>query len=137
MSPQAFVFDRLRASQMRQPRGIVGKLVGQGMTRQTRESNDWTISLLPVQPNDHVTEVDFGPGRAVESVSQMASAGLAAGIDFSEAMVRQVGRLNDSKMDRGRVELRITVLRNFMSERNQCNMYDTPWMAFAERYYLP
>ncbi len=42
MSLQAFIFGRLLTSQLHQPRGIIGKLVGRGMARQNKESNDWT-----------------------------------------------------------------------------------------------
>ncbi len=107
MSLQAFIFGRLLASQVRQPRGIIGKIVGRGMARQNKESNDWTISLLNVQAEDHVLEVGFGPGAAIKSVSQMASKGFVAGIDFSGTMVQQASKLNQSEIKSGRVELKI------------------------------
>jgi SAM-dependent methyltransferase len=107
MSLQAFIFGRLLASQLRQPKGIIGKLVGRGMARQNKESNDWTISLLNIQAEDHVLEVGFGPGVAIKSVSQMTSKGFVAGIDFSEAMVQQASKLNKSEIKSGRVELKI------------------------------
>ena len=107
MSLQAFIFGRLLASQLRQPKGIIGKIVGRGMARPNKESNDWTISLLNIQAEDHVLEVGFGPGVAIKSVSQMASEGFVAGIDFSAAMVQQAGKLNASEIKNGTVELKI------------------------------
>ncbi len=107
MSLQAFIFGRLLASQARQPRGIIGKIVGRGMARQNKESNDWTISLLNIQAEDHVLEVGFGPGVAIKSVSQMTTKGFVAGIDFSKAMVQQASKLNQSEIKSGRVELKI------------------------------
>ena len=106
MSLRTILFGRLLASQIRQPRGLLGRLVGRGMARQNKESNDWTISLLNVQPDDHVLEVGFGPGLAIKSVSQIASKGFVAGIDFSRAMVQQASKLNASEVKAGRVELR-------------------------------
>ena len=106
MSLRTILFGRLLASQIRQPRGFLGGLVGRGMARQNKESNDWTISLLNVQPDDHVLEVGFGPGLAIKSVSQMAAKGFVAGIDFSRAMVQQASKLNASEIKGGRVELR-------------------------------
>ncbi len=107
MSLQAFIFGRLLASQARQPRGIIGKIVGRGMARQDKESNDWTISLLNVQAEDHILEVGFGPGLAIKSVSQMALKGFVAGIDFSETMVQQASKLNESEIKNGTLELKI------------------------------
>lgn len=121
MSLQAFIFGRLLASQLRQPRGIIGKLVGRGMARQNKESNDWTIALLNVQPDDRVMEVGFGPGVAIKSVSQMASEGFVAGIDFSAAMVQQAGKLNASEIKDGRVELKIADVSSIPYDDNSFN----------------
>ncbi|MEE8372942.1 MAG: methyltransferase domain-containing protein [Dehalococcoidia bacterium] len=68
--------------------------MGRGMARQNRESNDWTVSLLDVLPTDRILEVGFGPGAAVKSVAELTPEGFVAGIDFSETMVQQAGRLN-------------------------------------------
>ncbi len=106
MSLRSFLFGRLLASQLRQPRGLIGSLVGRGMARQNKESNDWTISLLHIKPDDHVLEVGFGPGVAIKSVSEQATRGFVAGIDFSKAMVQQASRLNAVEIKEGRVELK-------------------------------
>ena len=69
MSLRTFLNGRLLASQFRQPRGFIGKIIGQGMVRDNTESNNWTISLLDVQPDDNVLEVGFGPGVAIKTLS--------------------------------------------------------------------
>jgi len=70
------------------------------------ESNDWTVSLLDIQPNDRVLEVGFGPGLAVRSAAKLASQGFVAGIDHSETMVREAGKLNAQGIQSGRIELK-------------------------------
>lgn len=80
--------------QARRPSGFVGRFVSRSMARQNKESNDWTVSLLDVLPTDRILEVGFGPGAAVKSVAELTPEGFVAGIDFSETMVQQAGRLN-------------------------------------------
>ncbi len=106
MSLRSMLFGRFLAHQAQQPKGLIGKLVGRGMGRQNRESNDWTISLLDIKPDDRVLEVGFGPGLAIQSAAQIASNGFVAGIDFSQAMLQQANKLNIVKIKEGRIELK-------------------------------
>lgn len=93
-------------SQFGRPRGLFGILAGLLMARLNRERNAWTVELLDVQPADHVLEVGFGPGLAIEQVAELAVDGFVAGIDHSETMVRQAGKRNATAISDGRVELR-------------------------------
>lgn len=76
------------------------------MARRNKESNDWTVSLLDIQSNDHVLEVGFGPGLSVRSAAKLASHGFVAGIDHSETMVREAGKVNSQEIQSGRIELK-------------------------------
>lgn len=100
------LFGRLFAGQLRRPQGLLGRFIGRKMAGQNKESNDWTVSLLDIQPNDHVLEVGFGPGLAIKSAAQLASDGFVAGIDFSETMVKQASKLNFQGIESGRIELK-------------------------------
>ena len=92
--------------QYRQPSGAIGRWIGGKMARQHRPENLWTVSLLDVQPADHVLEIGFGPGIAVEEVARRASRGLVAGIDFSRTMVAAAKRRNRANVRAGNVDLR-------------------------------
>jgi SAM-dependent methyltransferase len=96
-------------TQFGRPSGFLGHLAGKIMA--SRESNversRWTVSLLELRPNSRVLEIGFGPGIAVEEVSRVAIAGLAAGIDHSEVMLRQASRRNADVIREGRVDLRL------------------------------
>ena len=76
------------------------------MARMDKPSNDWAISLMNIQPNDHLLEIGFGPGMAIKKVSEIASNGFVAGIDFSETMLEQASKLNASAIESGLVELK-------------------------------
>ncbi len=105
MGLRSRLIGRLFAGQLRQPRGLVGRLTGRALARGNKESNDWTVSLLGIQPKDHVLEVGFGPGMAINSAAKLASDGFVAGIDHSETMVKQASKLNSQGIESGRIEL--------------------------------
>ena len=97
---------RTIAEQLRQPTGVLGKLAGHLMARMDKPSNEWAISLINIQPNDHLLEIGFGPGIAIKRVSEIASNGFVAGIDFSETMLEQAREVNASAIKSGLVELK-------------------------------
>jgi SAM-dependent methyltransferase len=97
---------RIVAEQLRQPKGVLGKVAGRLMARMDKPSNDWAISLMNIQPNDHLLEIGFGPGLAIKKVSELASKGFVAGIDFSETMLEQASKLNAVAIESGLVELK-------------------------------
>lgn len=94
-------------SQFGNPRGLLGQLVGVLMAIENRERNRWALSLLDIRPADHLLEIGFGPGWAIKQASQLAVNGLVAGVDRSEAMVRQASWRNRRGIQAGRVALRL------------------------------
>ena len=61
---------RILAEQLRQPKGVLGKLAGRLMARMDNPSNDWAISLMNIQPTGHLPEIGFGPGMAIKNFSE-------------------------------------------------------------------
>ena len=101
------MWQRFIDGQYRQPSGLVGRWIGGKMARQHQPENLWTVNLLDVQPADHILEIGFGPGIAVEAVAQRASSGLVAGVDFSRTMVAAARQRNADAIRAGRVDLRV------------------------------
>ena len=93
-------------SQFAHPEGWVGRFVGTILALKNRERNSWTISMLDIQPNDHVLEIGFGPGQAIQEVAKVATNGFVAGIDLSDVMVAQASQRNAAAIRSGRVLLR-------------------------------
>lgn len=102
------MWQRYIDGQYRRPSGIVGRWIGGKMAQQHRPENAWTVKLLDVQPNDHVLEIGFGPGIAIEAVAQRATNGVTAGVDFSPTMVAAAKRRNGVKIRAGNVDLRLS-----------------------------
>src|SRR6476660_5168526 len=92
--------------QYRQPTGLVGRWIGGKMARQHQPENRWTVNLLDVHPADHILEIGFGPGIAVEAVANRTANGLVAGIDFSQTMVIAARKRNAANVHAGKVDLR-------------------------------
>ena len=56
--------------------------------------NRWTIELLDLKEDEHVLEIGFGPGVAIQMASQRVPRGVVVGIDHSEVMLRQAMKRN-------------------------------------------
>ena len=93
--------------QFRRPHGALGHVAGWIMSRRTSnvDRNEWTVSLLDIQPEDHVLEIGFGPGLAIARAAQLAPRGRIVGVDHSEVMWRQASRRNRAAIRQGLVEL--------------------------------
>lgn len=55
--------------------------------RSNRRRNAWVVSLLDVQPADHVLEIGFGPGMAIAEARRIGPAGHVYGVDHSQVML--------------------------------------------------
>ena len=88
------------------PSGLLGRLIGHVMARETVTANETALELLELQPADHVLEVGFGHGATIARVAAAVSGGRVAGVDPSAEMCRMAGRRNRRAVASGRVELR-------------------------------
>lgn len=88
------------------PSGLLGRLIGHVMARETVTANETALELLEPQPADHVLEVGFGHGATIARVAAAVSRGFVAGVDPSAEMCRMAARRNRRAVASGRVELR-------------------------------
>ena len=102
----AFALDHDVIGQAHHPRGAAGRVIAweMGHRPSNRQRSGWVVSLLGVQPADHVLEIGFGPGLAVAELAR-AGAGHVYGIDHSGVMLRQASRRNAAAIRAGRVTL--------------------------------
>jgi ubiquinone/menaquinone biosynthesis C-methylase UbiE len=90
--------------QYRQPSGLIGRWIGGRMAQQHRPENLWTVNLLDVGNTDHILEIGFGPGFAIQTFARCARH--VAGIDFSRTMVAVARKRNAAAVREGKVDLR-------------------------------
>jgi SAM-dependent methyltransferase len=86
------------------PRGPLGHVAGWLMVRKNQDANAWLVELLGAGPGDHVVEIGFGPGLAVER--NAARGAHVAGVDHSALMVRKASGRVAGAVREGRVDLR-------------------------------
>jgi ubiquinone/menaquinone biosynthesis C-methylase UbiE len=87
------------------PRGLLGRLIGSIMAKETARANDATVATLALQPTDRVLEIGFGHGRTLDRVARQITAGFAAGVDLSDEMVQMTARRCRDLITAGRVTL--------------------------------
>jgi ubiquinone/menaquinone biosynthesis C-methylase UbiE len=87
------------------PRGLLGQLGGVIMACSTRLRNQWTLSLLTIQPSEQILEVGFGPGTLIEEMATKITKGRIVGIDMSPLMLEQASKRNAVAIREGRVSL--------------------------------
>lgn len=95
--------------QFRQPRGPLGRLAGRIMaTRGSNvQRNRRTVELLEPGEHDHVLEVGYGPGLAIDEIARLVPNGHVTGIDHSTTMQRVATRRLDAAGLSDRVELHV------------------------------
>lgn len=100
------------STQFGNPKGFWGNIAGKLMAKGA-EKNEWTISLLNIQKTDNVLEIGFGPGVAIELVSNIVSIGHIVGIDISEVMLHQATKGNLKAIKEGRIDLNLLDISTF------------------------
>ncbi len=95
------------AKQFGKPTGLLGSVAGYIMAKRSSniERNEWGISLLNIQPTDHVLEIGFGPGVAIQKMCDLVSDGVIYGLDHSELMVKKASNRNKKAISSQKVKL--------------------------------
>lgn len=91
--------------QLRNPRGLGGRLVGRLMRVINDAPNRLAIDALDIALGDHILELGFGPGHALALMARRAPAGRLYGVDQSPVMQAQAARRNRAGVRAGRVKL--------------------------------
>ena len=98
--------SRVLSLQARKPKGVIGHYI---MTKVFNNVNADLNSLvketLNLKASDSVLEIGFGPGSLINEMAKITTEGVVAGIDFSEAMLKQAGKVNKHHISKGKVRL--------------------------------
>ncbi len=95
---------RFRSRQSGHPTGLVGRIFGRAMVKDTADANDRAIALLDLTAPRTVLEVGFGQGR---TAAVLLDAGhRVIGVDPSATMVKQATARNRAACRDGRADLR-------------------------------
>lgn len=100
------MIHKIMSAQYRRPTGLLGSWIGRKMSQQHVPENEWTVNLLGVKATDHVLEIGFGPGIAIEKLLPLVPQGKISGLDYSAAMVSAAKRRNREGVKGGQIDLR-------------------------------
>lgn len=94
---------------------MVGQLVGLIMAKRSSniERNKWMLEKVGLNHDDHVLEIGYGPGIALEVASRTIVEGKLIGIDHSETMFQQASKRVASQIENGKVKLIVGDIQTF------------------------
>ena len=96
------------SAQARKPTGIFGRYVMTKLFNQgNADLNFFVKEMLNLKKNDKVLEIGFGTGKLIDEIAEITTEGFVEGIDFSEAMMKQVRKVNKRHILNDRVKLQI------------------------------
>lgn len=98
---------RLFIENFAHPDGLIGRIVAWRLDISNRQANEWTLSLLNLQPSDHVLEIGFGSGRTMQIAAGKVAQGYISGVDSSPSMLRLAQNRNMKLINQGRLELKL------------------------------
>ncbi len=98
------IVGRFRSRQSGYPSGLVGRLFGRAMVKDTADANDRAIELLDLTQPSTVLEIGFGQGRSVAIL--LGHGHHVLGVDPSPTMVKQATARNRAACRAGRAILR-------------------------------
>jgi len=95
-------------SQVGNPHGLLGRIVGWSMARGHREFNRWIVQQLrnawPGEPA-RIVELGSGPGVALQEILRAFPQAQVWGVDISPVMIAQSRRRNRRAVEAGRLTL--------------------------------
>lgn len=106
MQPATVRRPEFVARQSALPSGLLGRLIGHVMARETVAVNEAAVELLDLRSTDDVLEVGFGHGATIARVAAAVSGGRVSGVDPSPEMCAMASRRNRRAIEAGRVALR-------------------------------
>ncbi|RJS58788.1 class I SAM-dependent methyltransferase [Bacillus sp. PK3_68] len=106
------------SKQFEKPDGLLGQAAGKIMSVENRTINKWTLDLLNIKPNDHVLEVGFGPGFAIEEAGKRFPSIYIDGVDASETMKHTCEKRNQLLVSEGRLRLFVKDIAEFETDKH-------------------
>ena len=98
------VVGRLRSRQAGLPTGLLGRIVGRAMVKDTAAANDRALAMLDLGQPRTVLDVGFGQGRTAAIL--LRDGHHVIGVDPSATMVKQATARNRAACRAGRATLR-------------------------------
>lgn len=135
---------RVFSLQARRPSGTIGRyLMTKIFNSSNADLNSYVKEMLDLKRSDKVLEIGFGPGKLINQMAEITTDGVVEGIDFSQAMLKQAGKVNKQYISIGRVILHAGECGSLPFENesfdkvcsiNTIYFWDVPVKYFSEIY---
>ena len=86
------LIGRIRSKQAGFPTGLLGRVIGRAMVKDTAEANDRAVELLELESSQTILEIGFGQGRTAAVLAQAGHRLL--GVEVSSTMLHQATARN-------------------------------------------
>jgi ubiquinone/menaquinone biosynthesis C-methylase UbiE len=100
------------ARQLRKPEGEGGIMTGKKMNEGNIHINRNTIQIVGPAENDHILEIGMGNGFFVSEIVSAHPSLKYTGIDFSELMIEEAGKINEKWVKNGQVDFILAAAEN-------------------------
>ena len=108
------------ARQLRQPTGILGKILSKFLKRMNGDIYKQMVKELAAQDGEKIYEIGYGHGSGINQVAQAANCEVN-GIDFSEVMYNDAVKLNADLITNKKVTL---TFGDFLTTEIDAGYYD-------------
>ena len=102
-SKQPGRLGRIRSQQAGHPSGLLGRIIGRAMVKDTAGANDRALDLIDLSEPRTVLEIGFGQGRTAAKLLNQGHR--LIGVEVSKTMVNQARARNRKACADGRAEL--------------------------------
>ena len=86
-------------------RGIIGRIISKVMAYDTASDNRRAIELLDVTRAKNILDFGCGHGRWLAALHRLAPSAKVAGVDYSDAMIKEASARNKRLIRAGHVEV--------------------------------
>jgi SAM-dependent methyltransferase len=95
--------NRIRSRQAGHPSGLLGRIIGRAMVKDTANANDHALELLQLTQERTILEIGFGQGRTAAKLIERGHQVL--GVEVSDTMLNQATARNRHACRDGRANL--------------------------------
>jgi len=98
-------FLKYLVNQVRNPKGIFGKIIARGMNKGHAGLAEWGLSNIRLKVDMYVLDVGCGGGVNIKNFAKVVTKGKVFGVDYSAASVEVSKEVNKEYINSGRVEI--------------------------------
>ena len=126
-------FLRYLVNQVRNPRGLFGKMIAKRMNKGHAALAEWGLSNIRLKMDIDILDVGCGGGANIKNFAKVVTEGKVFGIDYSPASVEVSKEVNKDFINSGRVEIHHSSVSELPFDENTFDLVS----GFEAYYFWP